>query len=405
MPVLTLDSGSQPLFQPGDAGSVTVINLSATATVYVAATPVVHDTDIPIGPLASITFDGSRWWYGSALNATAQVAVGPGVTGYFLPASLANIGGSKIYIQAGAPSGAIPLNSVWFDTGNGSLQTWNGNAWVNEQFSAQNLIQAATILGTQIAAQTVTAGNVANGTLTTAQLAAAAGILGTQIAAATVTGANIAAHTIAAENIAANTITAAQLAAGIIYAGIVNGTTISGAIFNATDTNGSINIDGSQITWSNGAFMSIPSAGGRLIIGGNPGVNVVDVMLPFSSILTTVQPGTAATTESWHLMALSAGFAAGAPAPQYRLYPDGTMHLTGSVTLTAAQAAGASMTLLPGSYIPQTIQRFNVPNTLSGGAAGARVLYANTTGNIGIDVAGSNGNTVDLDGVMIALDA
>lgn len=313
MPVLTLDSGSQALFQPQPGGgSVTMINLSDTVTVYVATTTTVHSTDIPVGPGASVTFDARQWWYGSALTTTAQVAVGAGVTGYFLPASLANIGGSKVYVQAGAPAGTIPVHSIWFNTTLSSLETWDGSAWVTEQFDASQLIQAATILGNQIASQAVTAANVADGTLTTAQLAAAAGILGSQIASATITSGNIAANTIVAANIAANTITAsqiaagaigtgqlaanavtaakiaagtitatqiaantitaakiaantitaAQLAAGIVYAGIVDSTTITSATINASTFNGT--------NWtenSSGSFLynGTPAAGNLIV--------------------------------------------------------------------------------------------------------------------------------------------
>jgi hypothetical protein len=84
MPVLNLDETSQALFTPGPAvGSVTVINLSTADTIYVATTPTVHDTDIPIGPLASMTFDGTQWWYGSAIDQPLmEVAILPGASGY-----------------------------------------------------------------------------------------------------------------------------------------------------------------------------------------------------------------------------------------------------------------------------------------------------------------------------------
>lgn len=244
---------------PGSTQGITVLNLDTQNTIWVgysaSISAAVGGGGIPIAPGASMQFDGSASIYAVA-TASVVVAVGPGVTGYFLPASLANIGGSKVYVQAGTPTGTIPVNSVWFDTTNGSLQTWNGTAWVNQAFNAQELIQAATILGTQIAAQAVTAANVANGTLTTAQIASAAGILGTQIAAATVTGSNIAANTITAANIAANTITASQLAAGIVYAGIVNSTTINGGTLVISQGSGAtyeqIEINGATgvTTWS-----------------------------------------------------------------------------------------------------------------------------------------------------------
>jgi hypothetical protein len=141
----------------------------------------------------------------------------PNGQSYFLPASLSVLGGARIYVQATAPTGIIPLNSLWFNTTTGSIEVWNGSTWNVQQFNAQQLIQADTILAAQIA----------NGTLTTAQLAAAAGILGAQIATATITSGNIAANTIVAANIAANTITAAQIAANTITAGQIAAGTIT----------------------------------------------------------------------------------------------------------------------------------------------------------------------------------
>jgi hypothetical protein len=72
---------------------------------------------------------------------------------------------------------------------------------------------------------------LATGTVTAAQIAEAANILGSQIAQNTLTDANIQAGSITANSIASNTLTAAQIAAGIVVAGIVNGTLIEGSQF------------------------------------------------------------------------------------------------------------------------------------------------------------------------------
>lgn len=223
-------------------------NPDASKTVYlgyVNAIKINGVNTIPLGPGQAIPIDGGTPVWAIGTTGTAATVVVPGGSNLFLPTSLSGIGGAAVYVQSSAPTGTIPTNSIWFDTANNSLQTWNGSAWVNQQFDANQLIEAATILSAQIASQavtaakiannTITASQVANGTLTTAQLAAAAGILGSQIASATITSGNIAANTIVAGNIAANTITASQLAAGIIYAGIVNGTTISAATFMGTN--------------------------------------------------------------------------------------------------------------------------------------------------------------------------
>lgn len=237
---------------PGPVGSATadqvlIINLDAQNTVNLGSSTT--NLAFPLAPQSSIALSAPV--FAAAATMPLVVGIAPGGSSFFQPASLANIGGSKVYVQDTAPTGKIPANSIWFNTAISALETWNGTEWVTQQFSAQELIQDSTILAAQIAA----------GTLTAAQLAAAAGILGSQIASATITSGNIAANTIVAANIAANTITAAkiaagtitagqiaantitasqiathtitaaQLAAGIVYAGIVDATTINAATF------------------------------------------------------------------------------------------------------------------------------------------------------------------------------
>lgn len=228
----------------GESIPVLIVNQDAANTIYVSyrnQSKVGDPNTVPLQPGQSVIMDGARTLYVIGPTGTANAVIIPGGTNFFQPTNLSAIGGAKVFVQSATPTGTIPLNSVWFDTANNSLQTWNGSAWVNQQFNATQLIQIATI----------TASQVANATLTTTQLAAAAGILGTQIANATITSGNIAANTIVAGNIAANTITAAQLAAGIIYAGIVDGTTIQGAIFRAKNSFGAtiLTVNKSAGTW------------------------------------------------------------------------------------------------------------------------------------------------------------
>lgn len=226
----------------------TLSNVSASANLYVGYDESVGPNNIPasteVAPGGYLSYDGTKpVYYAVADAANAQVQILPGVTSFFLPTSLASLGGAKVFVQATAPTQppTIPLNSLWFNTTLGAIENWNGSAWVVQSFNATEIIQAATITATQ----------VANATLTTAQLAAAAGILGSQIASATITSGNIAANTIVAGNIAANTITASQLAAGIIYAGIVNGTEIDGAVFRAKNSSGAtiMTINKTSATW------------------------------------------------------------------------------------------------------------------------------------------------------------
>jgi hypothetical protein len=248
--VLAVGPGGQPVWfgDPDNPRPFTITNTSATANIYIGTQQSVGSGNInestQLQPGAYFSLDGTHpIYYVSADGPNATIQILPGVTSFFQPASLIQLGGVKIFVQASAPSDSpqIPVNSLWFDTSNGSLNIWTGTAWTNQQLNAQQLIAIAT----------VTAAQIQDGTLTTTQLAAAAGILGTQIADATITSSNIAANTIVADNIAANTLTAAQLAAGIIYAGIVNGTEIDGSIFRAKNAYGAtiMTINKSDQTW------------------------------------------------------------------------------------------------------------------------------------------------------------
>jgi predicted phage tail protein len=78
-------------------------------------------------------------------------------------------------------------------------------------------IVAGTLTATEIAATTITAAKIVSGTITTTQIAATTIVAG-NIAAGTITATQIAAGTITATQIAAGTITATQIAAGTIDA-------------------------------------------------------------------------------------------------------------------------------------------------------------------------------------------
>lgn len=85
------------------------------------------------------------------------------------PAGL-NVGGSNnsnqptIYVQATAPTAPIVTNSVWINTTNNSVNTWNGSSWVQQGFNAANLILNGTITAALLVANIVVAG-IVNGTL------------------------------------------------------------------------------------------------------------------------------------------------------------------------------------------------------------------------------------------------
>jgi hypothetical protein len=77
-------------------------------------------------------------------------------------------GQANIYVQPTAPTGTIPVNSIWYNTtpANQSLNTWNGTSWVQIAVPGTNLISAGTIVAALIAAGTIVAGIVDGTTVT-----------------------------------------------------------------------------------------------------------------------------------------------------------------------------------------------------------------------------------------------
>lgn len=137
---------------------------------------------LTIPPGASITsprivLDGVRgaiFVYGSGGPTGALIGSWAGTAGTdpysnSYPAGL-NVGGftsgAQIYVQATAPSGTIPVNSLWINTTSGSAETWNGTSWVAQTFNAVNLLQSATISAGLLVAGIVVAG-IVNGTTIT----------------------------------------------------------------------------------------------------------------------------------------------------------------------------------------------------------------------------------------------
>jgi hypothetical protein len=163
-PFLTIpvNSGLPTLLVDTSQQITQVVNLDPVNTVYVGygqgiiAGDILHTIPLSAGSTFTVV-PGSPPLYGvTPSGETVSVAVLPGGTNFTVPPSLSNLGGAKVFVQATTPSGIIPLNSLWFDTANGSLQIWNGSAWTIQQLSGQELIQAATIFAAQIANQTIT---------------------------------------------------------------------------------------------------------------------------------------------------------------------------------------------------------------------------------------------------------
>lgn len=173
-------------------------------------------------------------------------------------------------------------------------------------------------------------------------------------------------------------------------------------------------------TWQTGIILSTATAPGGpyTAIGASlgfsaAGVQVTGALTASSGLAVagqlTANGGTAAaptviSTDTWRTIgSFGAGFAAGAPAPQYALMPFGvggaaSVAVRGQVLATAATAVGATMFTLPYTFARQ--QDFVTPNNLSGAALGQRIVRVNATGAISCQAVGANTNFVILDGII-----
>lgn len=127
-------------------------------------------------------------------------------------------GKNTVYYQASLPTGADhKLNDIWFDTNDGNkMYYWNSSVWVPQQFGT-SAIAANTITANEIAAGAITAAKIAANTITVNEIAAGA-ITTDELAANAVTTAKLAAGAVTAATIAANAVTTEKIAAGAVVA-------------------------------------------------------------------------------------------------------------------------------------------------------------------------------------------
>lgn len=159
---------------------------------------------------------------------------------------------------------------------------------------------------------------------------------------------------------------------------------------------------------------------GQVLVRLNQGGTIVNVLsfdfggAHMLGAVTAVQPGTGtpatpAVAETWHDLALNAGFSggvAGTAVPRYQKESigGGRTRLSGGVALTANQPQNTAIGTLDPGYRPLNDLYINTANNLSGGATNIESLHIKTTGDIELGVSGSNGNYVMLDGVSFPLD-
>ena len=74
------------------------------------------------------------------------------------------LGGTRTTISSSTPAG-IDTGDLWINSSTGLISQWNGTAWAAIQFDASAVIQAATIVASNIAASTITSSLIAAGTV------------------------------------------------------------------------------------------------------------------------------------------------------------------------------------------------------------------------------------------------
>lgn len=158
---------------------------------------------------------------------------------------------------------------------------------------------------------------------------------------------------------------------------------------------------------------------GEPAVGGQPGFylyNLTTVIGSFTQLsgktrarghYFITQNQSSNLDEPWTTATLNAGFAAaggGYAAPRFQLegINGGRVRLSGSVSLTANQVAGAAIFNLPLGYRPTSTVDNLEPGNLSGGNPSAISVHNN--GDVVLVYAGTAGNIVRLDPFVFPLD-
>jgi hypothetical protein len=136
---------------------VQLLNLDPVNVVYLGGDNAIEAGDlahtIPLAPGGSYIAGGNIPVFGITLtNQTVAVGRAPDAVNFTIPPSLIGLGGIKVFVQPLAPTGTIPVNSLWLNTTLNALESWNGAAWVIEAFNGSELITAGTISANLIVA-------------------------------------------------------------------------------------------------------------------------------------------------------------------------------------------------------------------------------------------------------------
>ncbi len=363
---------------------VLICNPDTANTVYIGYGPGISvgaANTIPLGPGQSVTVDGSESVYGCAPSGTAATVIIPGGSSFFQPTTLSDLGGVKVYVQAAAPSGSIPVNSIWIDTANGSISNWNGSSWVQQTFDAANLIQAGTIIASLIEAGTITASLLAAGIVV-------AGIIdGTTVSAATFEGsvfegtdfivnddgAFFYSATPAADNLVLSvTQTAGQDGQGNwylpgctaygynatagVYTAVQLGVTASAAQYGLAWYTAS-EMTGASSPWTAGPEIYWDADDGYFNVTTASEMILTASQFLFQgpvAISGTVAAPTTIATDTWHNVTPAGSWSLQSGQPmQYILQPDGDVEISGALDCSSGYAEGTlTLFTLPSDYRP-----------------------------------------------------
>lgn len=180
--VITGNPPAVPLVNadPNNPSTYLVANVDPSNTLYLDDNVNVDPSNplhnVAIGPGQYIVATGESDLYGiAARGQTVQVSILKGVTSFFQPANLSQIGGISAFVQDTAPVGTFPINSIWFDQTTQALYTWNGSEWIQQEFNAEELLTAETIVSSLLISGIIVSGIVNGTTIMGAQIIADGG--------------------------------------------------------------------------------------------------------------------------------------------------------------------------------------------------------------------------------------
>jgi hypothetical protein len=138
------------------------------------------------------------------------------------------------------------------------------------------------------------------------------------------------------------------------------------------------------------------------VYGGNPSKLIADFS---ASGIAAANPNVTNVAETWHTLTPANGWAnvAGNVALKYRLMPDNSVTILGTLSMTSASSA--TIGTLPAGYRPATQQAFVIGTNAGGVAASDRVLQVTTGGIMSLlDLTITSGGVAFISG-KIYLDA